>query len=49
MSDYKNNEAVDTCLKHHERGCPSVAYQHVDVSIPVNVIPFARVDRIRIH
>lgn len=48
MSDYINHDKPD-CNKHHDRGCPAVGYQHVAVSVPVAVVPYAKVDRIKIH
>lgn len=50
MPGYNNHEKVNPePIKCHDGTCPSVGYQHVAVSVPVAVIPYARVDKIRIH
>lgn len=50
MSDYNNHDKLDSNnAKCYDGKCPAVGYQHVSVSVPVAVIPYAKVDRIKIH
>lgn len=44
MSEFTNYEN-----RIKEQGCPVKAYQHVSVSVPISVNPYARVGRVRIH
>ena len=48
MADFLNHEKNEE-KRPSDRGCPTHAYQHVAVSVPVAVIPYAKVDRVRIR
>ncbi|NBK97052.1 MAG: hypothetical protein EOM50_03375 [Erysipelotrichia bacterium] len=49
MAEYMKHSVEEKERQFHERGCPAVAYQHVAVSVPVCVVPFAKAERIKIH
>ena len=48
MSEYSNYENIEE-RRARDQGCPTTSYQHVSVSVPVAVIPYAKVGRIQIH
>lgn len=48
MSEFLNHEKPED-KRPHDRACPTRAYQHVAVSVPVAVVPYAKVDRVRIR